>query len=77
MPRIVVDLEISGPEMLRYYRGNGRSVMVNARDGRSIRFPARWLRPHVGHDGVHGAFLLEVDADYRLRRFTRIVPNQA
>ena len=72
MPRIVVELAISGPEMLRYYRGSGRSVVANARDGRSVRFPADWLRPHVGHDGVHGAFLLEVDGEYRLQRFTRL-----
>ena len=72
MPRIVVDLAISGPEMLRYYRGSGQTVVANARDGRTIRFPARWLRSHVGRDGVHGAFVLEVDAQHRLRRFLRL-----
>ncbi len=71
MSRIVVDLAISGPEMLRYYRGQGQAVVATARDGRTIRFPARWLRPHVGRDGVHGTFVLEVDAQHRLRRFLR------
>lgn len=76
MSKIVVDLAISSPEMLRYYRGQGQAVVAYARDGRTIRFPARWLRPHVGLDGVHGTFVLEVDAQHRLRRFMRVANPQ-
>ncbi len=72
MRRFVVDLAIAESEMLRYYRGSSQTVIATSRDGKTLRFPARWLREFVGPSGVQGAFALEVDARYRLQRMTRL-----
>jgi len=70
--RFIVDLSIPEPEMLRYYRGHGQCVVARTRDGRSLRFPASWLRAHVGVNGVQGTFFLEVDPQYRLLSMGRL-----
>ncbi len=72
MRRFVVDLAIADSQMLRYYRGSGQTVIATSRDGKTVRFPHRWLREFVGHNGVQGTFALEVDADHRLQRMTRL-----
>ncbi len=72
MRRFVVDLAIADAEMLRYYRGTGQTVIATSREGKTLRFPARWLRAFVGRNGVQGTFALEVDAGYRLQRMTRL-----
>lgn len=72
MTRYVVDLHIPGDELLWYYRGAARGVLVTARSGERVRFPAEALRSFVGHDGVRGAFVLDVDTDNRLRRIARL-----
>lgn len=59
---VVFRLAIPADTWLAYYRGAARDVVARAEDGRTVRFPARLLRPFVGHDGVHGAFRLRYDA---------------
>ena len=73
MHRYVVDLYIPAAELLRYYRGTARGVVVRARSGERVRFPADVLRGYVGHDGVQGTFSLSVDAGNRLRRIERLI----
>lgn len=72
MQEILVDLAIPADEYLRYYQGGVNAVRVRARDGRMVQFPARFLRGFVGHDGVHGSFVLRCDADHRLIAMERI-----
>jgi hypothetical protein len=62
----VVDLSISAVEYRRMYRGDAQQVLAQDRQGRRIRFPAASLRPFVARDGVHGVFVLRVDARNRL-----------
>ncbi len=66
MPALVVRLAISAERMLAFYRGRARQVVAVAEDGRTVRFPAEALRPHVRADGVHGRFLVRFDANHRL-----------
>ena len=68
---IVVDLTIDGEALKRLYRGVCNTVLVRARDGRWVRFPATALRAHVIGHGVYGAFALRV-ADGRLTAMERL-----
>ncbi len=72
MTRYVIDLRIPKDELLRYYRGAARGVIAQARSGQRVRFPAQVLRPFVAHDGVCGAFLLQVDGANRLTGIERL-----
>ena len=68
--RFFIDLP---PERLAsYYRGQARSVLVRAEDGRRIQLPAANLRPFVTARGVQGCFRLLLDDDGRLLEITRI-----
>lgn len=72
MNYVIVDLAISQDEMLRYYQGSARNVLVRARDGRSIRFPANVLRDHVSSNGVQGTFAIYFSADNKLKKIERL-----
>lgn len=56
----LVALDISSEELLKYYRGNARSVLARALDGSRCRFPVDVLKPFVTHSGVQGTFRLTV-----------------
>jgi hypothetical protein len=73
---MIVDLAL-GPEQLKQlYRGIARNVVVRARDGRWIQFPAHALREHVDALGVHGAFVLRVQSG-RLATMSRLGSRRA
>lgn len=57
---------------MRYYAGEASVVLVRARDGRTVQFPANLLRRFVDHAGVHGSFVLRCDADNRLLSIERL-----
>ncbi|MBS8241382.1 DUF2835 family protein [Marinobacter lipolyticus] len=56
MQQIVVDLSISPDEWIKLYQGVATDVHTTARDGRSVRFPARILSRFYLRDGVRGSF---------------------
>lgn len=66
------ELNISAQSYLRYYRGGKRWVQVRDCDGRTIRFPAHVLRPHVTREGIHGEFVLRFDDEHRFISIDRI-----
>jgi len=68
---IVIDLHICADEFIRHYSGAANSVVVRARSGQTVRFPANALRPFVLHDGVHGAFTLLIDDKSKLLSIDR------
>ena len=72
MPTYTVDIVISATELERFYRGTARMVHARSRCGVSLQFPAQWLRPYVGHQGLRGSFVLVTDAAYRLQHFRRL-----
>ncbi|MFW5816138.1 MAG: DUF2835 domain-containing protein [Wenzhouxiangella sp.] len=65
-------LHISTDEYLRYYQGQAVAVVVTDSEGRTLRFPAGALRPHVAHNGIHGRFRLVTDDDHRLQRLEKV-----
>ncbi len=72
MSTIRIYLHIPKQTLLHYYKGNARSVLTTASDGRRIRFPIACLRPFVRSDGIKGSFELEIDADNRLHNIRAV-----
>lgn len=72
MDRIVCDLAVPRAVIEAGYGGSARWLQVRARDGRSVRMPILMLRPWVAHDGVRGAFALDIDGRNRLQRVERL-----
>ena len=56
MQQIIVDVDISPDEWIKLYQGSATDVHTRARDGRSVRFPARILSRFYLRDGVQGSF---------------------
>ncbi|MDG1478594.1 MAG: DUF2835 family protein [Myxococcota bacterium] len=65
MRTVVFSVFISANEMLRYYRGTTKTVIVRTEDGLRVGFPAYLLRPHMTHSGVRGRFALQFDQHNR------------
>jgi uncharacterized protein DUF2835 len=59
-------LRISSEELLAYYRGQAKQVIVQSTDGIIIQFPAALLTPFVTRSGVHGDFVLTCDANHKV-----------
>ena len=71
MPQLILQLDISAAEMLRYYRGEALSVRARATNGQTVQFPAAALQRLVTPDGIHGRFRIEFDQNYK---FVRLEP---
>ena len=61
MQQIIVDIAISPEEWIKLYQGVATDVHARARDGRSVRFPARILSRFFLRDGVRGSFRILFD----------------
>ncbi|PCM46161.1 DUF2835 domain-containing protein [Marinobacter sp. ANT_B65] len=61
MHQIIVDISISPDEWIKLYQGVATDVHARARDGRSVRFPARILSRFYLQDGVRGSFRILFD----------------
>jgi hypothetical protein len=61
MQQIIVDIVISPDEWLKLYEGSATDVHTTARDGRSVRFPARILSRFYLRDGIKGSFRILFD----------------
>jgi hypothetical protein len=65
-------LAIPAEDYLAYYEGAAQQVVVTLATGQRLQFPADSLRPFVSHDGVHGEFVLRVDANNKLQALERL-----
>lgn len=72
MNSTIVDLYISPDKYQMMYAGVASDVLVQARDGLSVKFPARILRPYVRHDGVQGSFVIYFDKGKRFKKIERL-----
>ncbi len=61
MQLIIVDIAISPDEWIKLYQGTATDVHTTARDGRSVRFPARILSRFYLRDGIRGSFRIQFD----------------
>ena len=74
---IHIRLDISAEQYRRVYAGSARFVHAQSLDGRTVKFPAEVLRPHVTHDGIHGVFALQHDNNNRFIGIRRVAENQS
>ncbi|MGO9443369.1 MAG: DUF2835 family protein [Thiobacillaceae bacterium] len=65
-------LRISPEELLAYYRGRAKQVIVQSTDGIIIQFPASLLTPFVTRSGVQGDFVLTCDANRKWADIRRL-----
>jgi len=65
-------VDISAEAFLEYYKGRGRCVWVQGKDGRSLQFPAAALQRFVTHTGVRGHFTVSYDDDNRLTDIRKV-----
>lgn len=72
MSFVIFDLQVSAEQYQRWYGGAAQNVMVTARDGRKVQFPARVLQPFVSHSGVRGTFAIYFDEDHRYKDIRRL-----
>ncbi|SEF70716.1 DUF2835 family protein [Marinobacterium lutimaris] len=72
MNELIVDLNISDREFERLYRGEVRDVVVRARDGRRVRFPATSLKRFVTREGIRGSFRIRYSPEGRLQDISRL-----
>lgn len=72
MQQIIVDISISPDEWVKLYQGVATDVHTTARDGRSVRFPARILSRFYLRDGVRGSFRILFDAAGKFSSIERL-----
>ena len=72
MQQIIVDISISPDEWIKLFQGVATDVRTTARDGRSVRFPARILSRFYLRDGVHGSFRILFDDAGRFTSIERL-----
>ena len=68
---IEVDIHLTEEEVQKAYQG-AEFVYARATDGRSIRFPVRILWSFIGHDGIHGRFLIQFSHDNKFESIYRL-----
>ena len=65
-------LSLEREQILAYYQGAARQVVVTATDGRRIQFPVENLRPYVAADGIHGWFEMRLSEQHKLIDLRRV-----
>jgi len=72
MQQIIVDISISPDEWIKLYQGVATDVRTTARDGRSVRFPARILSRFFLKDGLQGSFRIIFDDSGKFTSIERL-----
>ena len=72
MQQIIVDISISPDEWIKLYQGVATDVRTTARDGRSVRFPARILSRFFLKDGIQGSFRILFDNQGKFASLERL-----
>jgi hypothetical protein len=72
MPALEFTLNFAPDDLLRYYRGDARTVFAKLDDGRTVQFPASALSKVVTETGVRGRFRLVFDAENKFKALERV-----
>jgi glucose-6-phosphate isomerase len=72
MREVRFSLIISAEEMLRYYRGAAKDVIVTTDTGLRVQFPAQHLQRFVTPDGVRGRFAIRFDGNNKFAGIRRL-----
>lgn len=73
MRRLTLDITIPADRYEALYSGAAKDVQVVSREGLRVRFPGRILQRFLGHNGIHGTFVIEFDDGNKFRAITKIV----
>ncbi len=65
-------LHLSADEYLQFYEGVAKAIQVQSRCGKIIQFPAEKMREFVLKDGVHGAFVIQLDGENKFSSIRRL-----
>ena len=71
MQKVTVRLNISPERFQAYYQGVVEHVVATASDGRTVKFPARVLRPFLSYQGIQGIFDITFDATLKFQTIRR------
>ena len=71
MQKVTVRLNLSPERFQAYYQGVVENVVAMASDGRTVRFPARVLRPFLSYQGIQGTFDITFDANMKFQSICR------
>lgn len=72
MQQIIVDIEIGPDEWIKLYQGTATDVRTTARDGRSVRFPARIVSRFYLKEGIRGTFRILFNDQGKFESIERI-----
>ncbi len=72
MNQLIFNVKISSQQYLKVYQGVASWVNIVAEDGRSLKLPAKHLRPFLTHDGISGRFLLTFDGNNQMTELKRL-----
>jgi len=76
MPALVLHLSINTDKMVRYYRGQVKTVIARATNGQTVQFPASALQKHIRPDGVKGTFTIVFDEHYKFVSLETVAPGE-
>ena len=72
MQRMTFSMNLSAEKYQRYYLGSAKAVIVQADDGRTLRFPISAIQKYVTHDGVQGHFEIIFDDNNKMTALNRL-----
>jgi len=72
MKRMTFSMDLSAEKYLRYYQGSASAVIVQADDGRTLRFPINAIQKFVTRDGIQGRFEIIFDNNNKLTAINRL-----
>ncbi len=61
MSTLRIHVDIPEAELLRWYRGEARTLIARSDDGRRVALPVAVMRRFVTRQGLRGSFLLTLD----------------
>jgi len=73
MKRMTFSMNLSAEKYLRYYQGSAKAVIVQADDGRTLKFPINAIQKFVTRDGVQGRFEIIFDDNNKMQSLNRLV----
>ncbi|NOQ93394.1 MAG: DUF2835 family protein [Methylophaga sp.] len=65
-------LNISREQVLRYYQGSAKVVVVTTTTGQKLQFPAEHIRSFMDQNGIEGKFSIQFDHNNKLIGLKRL-----
>lgn len=72
MTEFEFNLNLSAEEYLQYYEGVAKAIQVRSFCGKLIQFPADKMREFVLKEGIHGTFVMRLDASNKFMSVKKI-----